>query len=83
MEAGPSAVKAQSPNHWTTRAFPELLPHGEQRGGNLEVPQGLGCVTSFSVCTTHTCLVAKGGACSVRVDHCEGGRERWFLAPKA
>ena len=25
IEPAPSAVKAQSPNHWTTREFPETL----------------------------------------------------------
>ena len=25
IKAGPSAVKAQSPNHWTAREFPQLF----------------------------------------------------------
>ena len=49
IEPGPSAVKAQSPNHWAAREFPEHSWYN--------VTYKLGGVFFFTFCLWRTCLI--------------------------
>ena len=83
IEPMPAAVKAQSPNHWTAREYPRLLPlplllpPSFSLSALLLPPPPIGGGVSRTLGGSHTCLITRGTSCSPDLRHPQG-LSTWF-----